>query len=231
MIITNNSAFHIHTFRCNHAGDYNDEDYIIQAVKLGFNQIVFTDHVPFPDDPFGGRMHYNELNRYLSTIHYYERKYKNIIDVKVGFEVEYLPSFNEYIKSLYDRKDVDILILGQHMYEIEEKEYSFSLNEEYLKKEYLGLGEAIIEGVNTGLFEVVAHPDRIFRRCDKWTDDMQEVSLRIINACIDNHIALEVNKSSQKNKKYFWSEFWELANNYKNIVIGYDAHNPEEIVR
>ena len=45
--------------------------------------------------------------------------------------------------------------------------YSFSLDTEQLcKEEYQLLGNAILQGMKTGYFQAVAHPDRIFRRCD-----------------------------------------------------------------
>lgn len=40
--------FHVHTFRCKHAEETGDEEYIKKAIKLGKTGIWFTDHAPFP---------------------------------------------------------------------------------------------------------------------------------------------------------------------------------------
>lgn len=49
------------------------------------------------------------------------------------------------------------------MYEYEPGVYSFSDTKEVKDQvEYIGLCEAMIEGMETGLFRVVAHPDRAF---------------------------------------------------------------------
>lgn len=48
--------FHVHTFRCKHAEETGDEEYIKKAIKLGKTGIWFTDHAPFPGNPFGYRM-------------------------------------------------------------------------------------------------------------------------------------------------------------------------------
>ena len=45
-----NYFFHVHTRRCKHASDENNEKYIQRALQLGANKIVYTDHVPFPED-------------------------------------------------------------------------------------------------------------------------------------------------------------------------------------
>lgn len=42
-------AFHIHTWRCGHAGDEREDTYIRTAMYLGAKQITFTDHAPFPE--------------------------------------------------------------------------------------------------------------------------------------------------------------------------------------
>lgn len=58
-------AFHIHTWRCGHAGDELEDAYIRVAMYLGAKQITFTDHAPFPGDSFHGRMKMAELRNIL----------------------------------------------------------------------------------------------------------------------------------------------------------------------
>jgi histidinol-phosphatase (PHP family) len=52
----------VHTYRCGHAENVSDEEYIKKAISLGASGIWFTDHAPFPGDPFGNRMKYSELD-------------------------------------------------------------------------------------------------------------------------------------------------------------------------
>ena len=59
--------FHVHTYRCKHASDEDDEAYVKTAVELGAKRIVFTDHAPFPGNPFDHRMQYEELPEYIGT--------------------------------------------------------------------------------------------------------------------------------------------------------------------
>ena len=53
------------------------------------------------------------------------------------------------------------MILGQHHYEISKGIYSFM---EKPEQEYVGLVEAMLEGLDMGVFDVVAHPDRAFKK-------------------------------------------------------------------
>ena len=81
-------VFHVHTKRCGHASDEPDELYIKRAVEMGAESITFTDHAPFPNDPFNGRMKYSQLEEYIASLKQLKEKYNGIIDVHIGLEIE-----------------------------------------------------------------------------------------------------------------------------------------------
>ena len=228
----NKYLFHVHTYRCGHAQEIPDEKYIEKAVMLGAESIYFSDHAPFPEDPFGNRMKMAELDEYVKTLTGLKQKYKGIISVYVGLEIEYFPSFDDkgYYKSLKKKEGIDFLLLGQHMSEIKTGKYSFDLsNDELKEREYKLLGEAIIQGMKSGHFDMIAHPDRIYRRRKEWDDDMANMAERIISLAFDNNIPLEQNEASKIDKHHFWEEFWELNNGRVKVVHGLDAHSLEEL--
>lgn len=221
--------FHIHTYRCGHTDGSSDEDYIKRAIGLGGTSIWFTDHAPFPGNPFGNRMNYEDLEDYISSLQYLREKYTNIIDVKVGLEIEYFPSYDYYYNELASMDVFDCLLLGQHMYELEPNNYSFSLAKERLQEEECyGLFNAIKLGIESGYFNILAHPDRIFRRIAKWDDAMDGLVDNLINVCFKNNITLEKNIASQRDSKYY-DMFWRKSSNYLNTIIGYDAHSTSEL--
>ena len=150
-------AFHIHTVRCGHASLDTEEDYIKYAIKNGMRMITFTDHIPFPGDPFTGRMKMSELNGYIYVIDQLKEKYKKQIEVYSGFEAEYIPEYLSYYREV--RKKVDIMILGQHHAKMENGCYTFERNVDKSKIHDVIL-RAVVEGMRTGLFSVLAHPDR-----------------------------------------------------------------------
>lgn len=224
-----NDCFHVHTFRCGHAENVSDEEYIKKAMELGAGVIWFSDHAPFPGDPFENRMQYEQLDEYINTLTDLKKQYEEQIRIMVGLEIEYFPSFDKsgYYKELrYDNR-FDFLLLGQHMAEdAENGSYSFSWDKERLRAyEYQALGDTIIQGMETGYFDFVAHPDRIYRRKKVWDDDMEKMAMSIIQAAVKYHIPLEKNLSSMRHKNHYRSEFWKLAEIMDvEIVTGLDAH-------
>lgn len=220
----NNYIFHVHTYRCGHATNETDEDYIKRAIVLGADSITFTDHAPFPGDPFTGRMKYSQLKEYISSLKKLKSIYEEIIDVHIGLEIEYLPSYKSYYEELKANDNIELMIIGQHYYEVSNGIYSFMSD---IKHEYIGLFAAMIEGVNTGLFEVVAHPDRAFRKESIWTEEMAAYSNKLIEA-VGDKVLLEKNLSSIK-KKVYWKEFWNIVPDNVKLIYGCDAHSAKDM--
>lgn len=221
-----NEIFHVHTKRCKHAGDDEDYKYVESAINLQADRIVFTDHAPFPGDPFRNRMEMEELADYIDSMKALRKEYGGQIEVLFGLEIEYLPKFQTYYRELYDAKNFDLLMLGQHFYENEDGSYSFQ-NEDK-SEEFKGLSAATVQGIETELFDVVAHPDRIFRRCKEWNTAMMGASYDIINAAAKHQVLLEKNFTSRRRKNQYWPPFWVRAAG-KPMLTGYDAHSVEEM--
>lgn len=232
-MLYNNGVFHVHTWRCGHAEKIPDEFYIKRALELGANQIVFTDHAPFPENPFGNRMKMEELQEYITTLRQLKMQYEKEINVVVGLEIEYLPSYQSYIEDLHLNDNIEFLLLGQHLYEDKNGEWSFHNPDK--NNEWMYIFEAQMEAVSTGLFDGVAHPDRIFRQCGEWNDKMVDVSKKFIDIAISaNRIPLEKNISSYRSGKHiefcsYRPEFWNLLPGDYPILVGCDAHRIEEV--
>ncbi len=241
-----NEIFHVHTFRCKHAGDERDEEYIKKAIELGAEAIAFTDHGPFPGNIFGNRMDIEELPEYIHTLNSLRDKYKDQIKVYVGLEIEYFKGFDcmangeSYYKQLKAIEGLDFLMLGQHMYETDIGSYSFSLPKEDIKRlEAPGMGQSIVEGISTGYFDVVAHPDRTFRRRKVWDDELAQIGRSIIEQAIRYGVVLEQNESSRRHKGQYWTEFWDMAKDISDsrpegkelkVIRGLDAHETGELI-
>ena len=142
-----NEIFHVHTYRCGHAEEAPDRVYVEKAIELGTPRIVFTDHAPFPGNPFGNRMDMEQLPEYTDSMKKLKEEFDGRIEILAGLEAEYFPGFHEYLCNLKNEYDLDLLILGQHMYEHEPGNYSFSDDDK--SDEYIGLCEAMKMGINT----------------------------------------------------------------------------------
>ena len=90
--------------------------------------------------------------------------------------------------------------------------------------------DAIIEGIETNLFDVVAHPDRAFRRRKNFGESERKQALRLIDTAARNGVYLEKNFASQHRKRQYWTEFWELLPPEAKTVYGLDAHYLKDLV-
>ena len=145
-----NFNYHSHTYRCMHSDqDMTDEDYIKDYIKMGFKKIAITDHCPEKnviDKRPRVRMTYEQRKEYLQTIRTLKEKYKDQIEIKVGYEVEYLPGEEANIKELKDESD--IIVLGQHFVYDENKELRILGKCDYTEEELLRYAEYIEKACN-----------------------------------------------------------------------------------
>ena len=227
--------FHVHTYRCGHAEHVPDEAYIRKAAALGADEIWFTDHAPFPGDPFGARMAYHELTEYVTTLRRLQEAHTDIA-VHIGLETEYFPHFDAagYYRELRAMPGLEMLLLGQHMAQISDDPpaYSFSLPRGVLdREEFVLLGTALVHGIESGYFDAVAHPDRIFRRCGDWDARMQSMASAVITAAVRAGLPLERNLCSMESDRLYREAFWSLVPETAATVIGYDAHSLREMER
>ena len=223
--------YHVHSVRCGHATDEPDEAYIRAAIALGAKELSFSEHMPIPGDLLNYQMHMDQLPEYVETLKRLQARYADRIAIRIGLEVEYLPQFDAYIRSLKTDYGLEFLILGQHIYEHADGTLSFFDGEETKKRcDMTGLADGMIAGIKTGLFETVAHPDRIYRRREGWGEAEAETAKCIIAAAVKQGIPLEKNMESRKIKNLYRPEFWALVPPECGIVYGVDAHAVSEMV-
>jgi histidinol-phosphatase (PHP family) len=220
-------AFHIHTVRCGHASADPAEAYVQEACRLGLKRVTFTDHGPFPGNPFSERMRMEELDGYEKELKALRKQYDGRIDIRIGLEIEYLPEYRGYYEMLHER--FDLLLLGQHHTSLPDGRYTFDAAVSKALA-YHRLIESIPEAIETGLFSAVAHPERDFHEDDRWTEKDTEIKNAIFAAALQHHVKAERNaalmESGGKHQR-FWQDIPEQI----MMVYGVDAHCPEDIGR
>lgn len=224
--MTYNDLFHVHTFRCGHAGKETDTDYIEKAISLKANSLYFTDHAPFPGNIFGNRMRIEELDEYIKTLTSLKEKYQSQIDIKIGLEIEYIPSFMPYYEYLKDKYNLH-LFLGQHIC-LFQGHYNFEYQDK--SEEYKWMTDSILEALDTGLFDVLLHPERIYKNSKEWEKEQEQSAKIILQAAENQNIPIEYNYSSinTDNIKYWHEKFWKIEKRNR-IVYGIDAHSTKEL--
>ena len=230
--------YHTHTYRCKHAYGI-EEDYVLNAIEKNLSILGFSDHGPFKDYNYSLRMDFNELEEYILTINNLKEKYDDKITIKSGLEIEYLPDKIPYYKELLKEYKLDYLVLGQHFYKNENNKF---INTYIIEdsSEFLNYAKVIIEGMKTGLFKFLAHPDVIFVNNVVWDNNCDKFCDLIVNSAKENDFTLEFNANGiRKGKKDFYDgtryayphkKFWEkVAKENIKVIINSDCHSPEQI--
>lgn len=250
--------YHTHTYRCGHADEINDEEYIKEYIKMGFEKIAFTDHCPEKnenDKRPNIRMEYKQRKEYLNSINMLKEKYSGLIEIETGYEIEYLPGEEENLKEL--KNESDKIILGQHFVYDNNKEIRLVGNRNYslTDEELIKYAEYIEKAMELNLPDIIAHPDMyMLRRNGGFLDLEAEVANRICRAAEKYNIPLEINlnnifahtyyedkklnnidieKQKAKLSKVYYpcKEFWKIASQYNvKVLYGLDVHHKGQIL-
>ena len=230
-------CYHTHTKRCGHATG-EDEEYVKYAIEAGLKHLGFSDHVMLPGIiQDGSRARYEMLDDYVNSINSLKERYKDVIDIKLGFEAEYCFRFVNYYKYLLASRKIDYLILGQHFdFDNSDKPtyIKFLSDDENALDNYV---KHIISGIKCGLFSYVAHPDLYTLMYTKWNKECESAAHVICAEASKARIPLEINcqmylhwKNPEHRLCYPVNQFWKIASKYKvDVVIGYDSHIPNEL--
>lgn len=223
-----NFNYHTHTALCGHA-EGSMEEYVKRAIEGGITHMGFSDHSPYVfldghESVF--RVPVAKAEEYTSEITALKRKYKDKIDIKIGFEMEYYPTHFERMLETAKKAGAEYLILGQHYLddEIPEQRHVFFAETEDVGflKEYVS---CIISAVESGVFTYVAHPDMITFNGDKdvYSKEMQ----KICKASKKHNIPLEINFQGLRNDRSYPNEaFWKIAGEEQcPVTVGFDAHS------
>lgn len=224
------SNYHTHTRRCNHATG-SDREYIENAIAAGIKVLGFSDHAPqFCKSGYvsGMRMRTSEAPEYVECIKKLAQEYKNEIEIYVGFEAEYFPDIFNRLLDFCKDYGVDYMIMGQHFLDSESDGVYVGVphSDPKLLRRYTA---QVTEGLQTGAFKYLAHPD-VF--C--FTGDEEVYAQETEKLCRElkkMKIPLEINMLGLSGGRHYPSErFFKIAKSVGNdVIIGCDAHIPSEL--
>lgn len=228
--------YHTHTHRCHHAVG-EDRAYVEAAIRAGIRVLGFSDHAPYPFPSgyrSGMRLQPEETEGYFRSLLDLKQEYQRDITLKIGFEAEYFPALFPALLEHLKPYPLDYLILGHH----------FSKNEEH--GQYFGAPtrdpagltayvDQVIEGLQTGAFTYLAHPDLI--HCPHGTPKAPDTRYlaemrRLCEAAKALGIPLEINLLGILDGRQYPNEvFFSLAAEVGNqVLVGCDAHDPRHLL-
>ena len=225
--------YHTHTIRCNHARG-TDREYVEAAIQAGIKKLGFSDHVPLHaglNEIDWFRIAPENTHEYFESLRGLKEEYKNDIEIFIGFEAEYFPSlFNKMIDHLSDN-GCDYIILGQHFLELKPGEEYVDPRDEFEGTKILDLYvKTLIEGMETGLYSAVAHPDIVNKIYGP--ELLRDAYRKICEAAKLHSLPVEFNRLGHSTRRdYPDVAFFEIAAEVGNdIIIGYDAHSPKDLL-
>lgn len=219
--------YHTHTYLCNHAKG-TPEEYVKRAIEGGIRYMGFSDHASFvfPDGYESGfRVPLSKLENYVSEISVLREKYRNQIDIKIGFEMEYYPAHFEQMLKIANDHGIEYLILGQHFLYEEHPLGKGSFNEHTDIQDLKHYIHCLSEGIKSGVYTYVAHPDVLGFSCD--TDAYRNEMRTVCILSREYNVPLEINFLGIRDNRLYPNEmFWEIAGEEKSpVTFGFDAHD------
>lgn len=220
--------YHTHTALCGHAIG-TDREYVEAAIRGGIKVLGFADHCPwiYPDGRRSPtRMLPGELDGYCRSVLDLRKEYRNDITIYLGLESEYIPELMEAQDKLLQDYPLDYMILGEH--------YT-SLNGTYTgrptdsEEELACYADLIIEGMESGRYRYVAHPDLI-----NFTGNAAAYTHHMTRLCRyfrERSLPVEINMLGALERRHYPSDrFMRIAGAQGlTAIIGVDAHQPERL--
>lgn len=243
---------HTHTHYCD--GKNPPEEYVIQAIELGFHTIGFSSHAPVPF-----KNHFaikdEKLEDYFQTIRDLKLKYKDSIQILLALEIDYIPGITKAFADFRKQGNLDYVIGGVHLIRNLDKEGLWfidgPLQEKYdegLNKLFNGHARQGVEAYYQQLLEmiakqqpdIIAHLDKIkmhnkerfFSIEEQWYKDLVWKILKYIAK--ETNCIIEVNTRGLYKKRcdtfFPGPEILEQIFHLNiPITLSSDAHKPDEL--
>lgn len=225
-------AYHIHTYLCNHA-DGPIRPYVENAVKAGYSTIAFSDHSPqvYSDGHDSSvKMLPAQLPDYMKELTALREEFADRITIRIGLEAEYYPRFFPALCDLCDANAVEFLFLWQHYLKNEVDVPCAIWDMEDDPADIWQYVNQVIEGLETGRFAMLAHPD-----VPSFTGDENEYRAAMTKLCLraqELNVPLEYNLNGLRGHRHYPSDrFFRIAAEVGNTVaLVVDAHSPDVLL-
>lgn len=184
---------HNHTTRCNHAEGTVDE-YIQRAIELGIDIYGFSEHAPMDFDP-KYRLAFEEMDAYVADILTAKKRYKNDIEILLGYEVDWLQG---HMDTRVMNADVDYLIGSVHFidkWSFDNPEFIGGWKNKNIDEIWQAYFEATEAMAKSAKFDIVGHLDliKVFKFMPK--QDVRLLAKNVLQAIKKSNMVMEINTS------------------------------------
>ncbi|NPV60650.1 MAG: histidinol-phosphatase HisJ family protein [Actinobacteria bacterium] len=226
---------HLHTSRCGHA-EGRLEDYALEAERGNLAGIGFSDHFPLLHTRDADlSMSMEELPSYVREVVELREAFPGLW-VGLGIEVDYLPETAGRLEDLLNLFPFDYIIGSVHFIDgwgFDDPRYV----SEYSGRDLFTLWERYFEllgdAAESGLFDLLAHPDLIKKFGFRPREDVTHLYENCLDRVAAAGIALEVSTAGLRKpvgEIYPSEDFLRMCRERDiEVTLGSDAHRPEEV--
>ncbi|MFK5937999.1 MAG: histidinol-phosphatase HisJ family protein [Sulfurimonas sp.] len=222
---------HNHTPLCHHAKGEMQE-YIQKALQNGTKYFGICDHAPMDFDP-EYRMKFDEMQKYESDVLSQKEKYKDKIEILLGYEVDYLKG---HMDKRVLNADVDYLIGSVHFIDewgFDNPEFIGNYESQDIDEIWQKYFDTIEEMAKSQLFDIVGHLDliKVFKFMPK--GDIAKIARKALIAIKNADMVLELNIAGYR--KPIAEPYPSLSLLKQAYALGIpitfssDAHKPEQV--
>ncbi len=245
--MNNLTNYHSHSTFCD--GKAPIEDFIKQAVKMGFSSYGVSSHAPVP---FANHwsMKIEGVEPYLNEINRLKQLYSPYIDLYAGMEIDYLhenhhPASDFFAKLPLDYRIGSVHILHKNNTEVDidcrPEEFKLNIDTYFdgnLKLAVTEYFDKMITMIKTGGFDIIGHADKITYNastCDpnireqKWYSEKIE---ELFECIAQSGLIMEINTKAYNRHGIFFphQKYFKRIQELKiPVTVNSDSHHPNFI--
>lgn len=228
--------YHLHTARCGHA-EGSLADYINKAKEVGLQEIGFADHLPlFHKIDQTLTMSWDDFPLYLAEVKKVQKEERQV-KIKLGIEADYVPGYTKQLQEVLAGDESFDYVLGSvHFLDgwgFDDRRYA-DFYEHYTKEElYEKYFALLIEAAETGLFDIMAHPDLIKKYNFRLPEEPVHLYQKAARAFARCGVAIEVSSAGLRKdcQEIYPSLAFLSCCQQENVpvTLGSDAHKPLQV--
>lgn len=222
---------HNHTKLCNHA-EGEIEEFVEAAIKKDIDIFGFSDHATMDFDQ-KYRMKLEEMSLYEKMVKDAKERYKDKIEILLGYEVDFLPGFmkNEVLNAKVDYLIGSVHFLGS--WGFDNPEFIGEYKNKDIDKIYEEYFDAVEAMAKSNLFNIVGHFDLIKVFNFKPKKDVRLIAKNALKAINKAGMVLEISSAGLRKpvkESYPSRELLEVAYEMDiPITFSSDAHKVSQV--
>lgn len=246
--------YHTHNECCHHANG-TIEDYVKKGIELGLTTIGISDHFPYDfvkkidRVPFGEyAIKLEEIEDYLTTVEMLREKYKDNINIRVSFEVDYFENQEKALNIHLDKikQRLDYILGSIHILDFKDGRGSWGFDDgRFLDDyEYYGPDNVYSQYYKTEQkmvsskefdFDILCHFDlpKKFGHFPEHEEEIFNEAMKTLELIKKRGLVMEINTGGlRKDIKAQYPSDKIIKEIYQldiPVLLGSDSHDPGEV--